>query len=959
MKWYRFKPVLDSSGAAITSTNFPKSTHRWWVSIDDYIYMVDSVDDTLLLKSTDKGDSWSTVRDDATSYERVYYNPSSEIAYLFMSDGEMDKIDCSDDTYTASYRSPLNTPNVIYDVTFEDHAFYLYEDVGDAKLVYMNFSAAPVTEGVENMGTVGVRTYKMSQCAWDTGDEFPWVYFLWKWSDENVELWKCRAGVFTQLKDCGSNTDIPAENQWGIAYDNDDIVFFVLKDTSDSKFYFYTYVISTNTLTKGYEANINFMLDRNNSGTLPNDQEKAFHTSSYYVYKIRPRRTGFYKLGEVSTDAAIIAISDTYLINSDGDMFEYIDDSDSIDSCVISYKMGDVTMCSFLSIRELANDDYVIFHDDNELVIFEGRIMKKTRIGTKFSYNCIGVDMEMYTYKFSYDATAGVNAKTAIEAVLDNAKWLYYDSSITDPAISIKGDFKNIPFKDFMDYCADRCDYVWYVAPDGKVYFNAGTTASGDTVDKDNYIFSPPKITDISTKINKVILYGGYGVDGVRITSTSEDTESQTLYGVTEYIDHFPNITNQTELDTLATQIRTRSGMNTSPKYIFVDLFNLDFVQCGTTINFAFSPYSYVASDDILLSYIFDAKRNIMLKSTLSTGLVQTQRQVGVSYLKTSPSDEEQIDMLGAAFTTGITASGDWTLKTGGDTDDYLVFGTSSDVPEIDIVGSTELLIKTDNTERVGINSSGIILDNAGARINEFSTDGTLGDNSDTAVPTEKAVKTYVDGAAGGGESLDETFDIGKTIDGADSEANAMQVGDATDKMKFWSASNVSYIETSDANTITIDSDSVLNLYADSHINLLPDGETDDYVAFNSTGTNPYMTIQGGGVFLLKDSRVTSSYEDVCLIETGTYTGTDANNRNISVGFTPKAVLITSDSGGSAWYTWFKHESMGLWEAARLGTEAQYDNAIKLESGGFEVNNGDAADHCNDTGDTYFWIAWA
>lgn len=33
----------------------------------------------------------------------------------------------------------------------------------------------------------------------------------------------------------------------------------------------------------------------------------------------------------------------------------------------------------------------------------------------------------------------------------------------------------------------------------------------------------------------------------------------------------------------------------------------------------------------------------------------------------------------------------------------------------------------------------------AGTRVNEFSTDGTLFDNSDTAVPTEKAVRTYVD----------------------------------------------------------------------------------------------------------------------------------------------------------------------------------------------------------------------
>jgi len=35
-------------------------------------------------------------------------------------------------------------------------------------------------------------------------------------------------------------------------------------------------------------------------------------------------------------------------------------------------------------------------------------------------------------------------------------------------------------------------------------------------------------------------------------------------------------------------------------------------------------------------------------------------------------------------------------------------------------------------------------------KITEFSTDGTLSGNSDVAVPTEKAVKTYVDAAAGG-----------------------------------------------------------------------------------------------------------------------------------------------------------------------------------------------------------------
>ena len=45
--------------------------------------------------------------------------------------------------------------------------------------------------------------------------------------------------------------------------------------------------------------------------------------------------------------------------------------------------------------------------------------------------------------------------------------------------------------------------------------------------------------------------------------------------------------------------------------------------------------------------------------------------------------------------------------------------------------------------------NTGITL-SAGATVDEFSIDGTLGGNSDSDVPTEKAIKTYVDAQAGG-----------------------------------------------------------------------------------------------------------------------------------------------------------------------------------------------------------------
>jgi len=57
---------------------------------------------------------------------------------------------------------------------------------------------------------------------------------------------------------------------------------------------------------------------------------------------------------------------------------------------------------------------------------------------------------------------------------------------------------------------------------------------------------------------------------------------------------------------------------------------------------------------------------------------------------------------------------------------------------------------KANSASHFVIDALGMITLSAGTDINEFSTDGTLAGNSDDAVPTEKAVKTYVDGVAGG-----------------------------------------------------------------------------------------------------------------------------------------------------------------------------------------------------------------
>ena len=62
--------------------------------------------------------------------------------------------------------------------------------------------------------------------------------------------------------------------------------------------------------------------------------------------------------------------------------------------------------------------------------------------------------------------------------------------------------------------------------------------------------------------------------------------------------------------------------------------------------------------------------------------------------------------------------------------------------------GTGYVITKTDDTERMKIDENGVKLFNTGVAIQEFSNDTALAGDSDLAVPTEKAVKAYVDAAS-------------------------------------------------------------------------------------------------------------------------------------------------------------------------------------------------------------------
>ena len=97
----------------------------------------------------------------------------------------------------------------------------------------------------------------------------------------------------------------------------------------------------------------------------------------------------------------------------------------------------------------------------------------------------------------------------------------------------------------------------------------------------------------------------------------------------------------------------------------------------------------------------------------------------------------------------------DATVTPGGNpTDsDTVNFSLSSDLVAPGTLQVTGVSTFKGNAE-FGTGTSIFFEDTSSVLINEFSTDGTLADDSDTAIPTEKAVKTYVDAQVGADSTL-------------------------------------------------------------------------------------------------------------------------------------------------------------------------------------------------------------
>lgn len=328
----------------IISSKKPANTHLWIeVNSSGIIYMVPSGDLDNMYKSIDKGETWSNSLGYSAGYDFQILSPdlaNDKIYFMvFESDDEaflIGYVDLTDDSFNiiTSFSGGYNGEDVLY-IGATWRWTFTFDVVSTGRKNLLFWEDSPGSDG-KDMGLYAGRTHEMSYLTGDGSDK---AYYLWQWSNENVELWRYdeTVGTVVELQDLGANTVLVPKDQRAITYDGNDVLSFIVQDSGDSKFYLWTYSITDDITTKHGEYNVALMLDRN---TAPGILEKAFSITvgDYRVYQLHDILTSqLHLIYKVDSDADIIAITDNFLMNDDGDMFEYIDNNEYIFTLEVDY----------------------------------------------------------------------------------------------------------------------------------------------------------------------------------------------------------------------------------------------------------------------------------------------------------------------------------------------------------------------------------------------------------------------------------------------------------------------------------------------------------------------------------------------------------------------------------------------------------------------------------------------
>ena len=295
----------------IVSAQLAENTHLFIeTNSSGTLYMVDSVDETLIYKTTDKGDNWTQPSGDfdrANDVQMFWHDRGNDILYCCDAQNVF-SIDLTDDTVTE-----LGLPDVTGEGYASGDAWDIFMIGADLYCGMLSIDATPHT---------GYLIYKWNDPNWDykagTADGAQltvWygyaiiistkVYFT-KYDGTNsflnMMVFDSTVPSLTKLDQQTARSFPSNKNPFAMAYDGSNLLYFVAEATADNKNYLHTYNITGDVISTSGEFNVALMLDRNTDSV----QEKAYHLTEYKVYQLQENKIQLNLISLVDSDAAFI-----------------------------------------------------------------------------------------------------------------------------------------------------------------------------------------------------------------------------------------------------------------------------------------------------------------------------------------------------------------------------------------------------------------------------------------------------------------------------------------------------------------------------------------------------------------------------------------------------------------------------------------------------------------------------
>ena len=638
-------PSYRFTSLDITSSKLPVNQHMLIENNGD-LFIVASGDTSRIYKSEDKGSSWSQITyhqyytiasffhnrsndrlyfiEESTLYQqiRVYYVDLTDDSVVgistwapsdgYANQGDLDIWVSGSNIYAILAYINSSVVRVIHVYKSTGGAFTVQDSISPAASTAIGYVTVVGTEAYFMNGTSSttmmLRTYDMST------DSFSLAY---------------------QVEASGYNLF----NYDAIAYDGSNILHFVITHSGSSINYLYSYNISGGTDTQEGEYDLSLMLDRNCSGIVPNEYEKAIDSANEIIYEIKSRRGGVVRLQDLSTlsDNSLIAITDNFCMNGDGDMFEYTEVmndmmyNNRLYNGIVPFRKKYSFNCHPDYAKYWNEDDAIKIYDPNDVLGFWGYIITPSRNGRGISlFEAIGFGNELYesTYDKTYSAD---DTDTKQKDLIDNSdlSYCYRSSSIVGTTTTYDYDFSR------------ECGYLFYLArflerqvcrieADGKIVTEAydGITATGKswTLYDGNQDVSLRDIKGLQDFIPGYYK-GNVGVTSVvvryknnaKVTRPATPSELVKKIRLHEFPD--PKIEEETEANQLGDNLYNIFSADTI--FLGLEIEGEGFMEPGKTIQIQNQKQITITQDDFLIiSYVYDPKQDIYISMILSDNII-------------------------------------------------------------------------------------------------------------------------------------------------------------------------------------------------------------------------------------------------------------------------------------------------------------------------------------------------